>query len=81
MVLPDCAYEATRAYVESGMLAATQDYERGGMQLPTVVETAANAFFSKSGIGLGGGALLTVGNANLLLAHRHGATARRVRAQ
>ena len=69
VVLPDCAYEATRAYVESGMLAATQDYERGGMQLPTVVETAANAFFSKSGIGLGGGALLTVGNANLLLAH------------
>lgn len=69
VVLPDCAYEAARAYVESGMLAATHDYELGGMQLPRVVDTAANAFFAKAGIGLGGGALLTVGNANLLLAH------------
>jgi butyryl-CoA dehydrogenase len=69
VILPDCAHEAARAYVESGMLAATQDYEFGGMQLPTVVETAANAFYSRGGIGLGGGALLTVGNANLLMAH------------
>jgi butyryl-CoA dehydrogenase len=72
VVLPDCAYEAARAYRESGMLAATQDPEFGGMQLPVVVETAANAFFAKGGIGLGGGALLTVGNANLLLAHGTG---------
>ena len=69
VVLPDCAYETARAYVETGLLAATQDYAFGGMQLPTVVETAANAFFAKGGIGLGGGGLLTVGNANLLLAH------------
>ncbi len=39
------------------------------MQLPCVVEMAANAFFSKAGIGLGGGGLLTSGNANLLMAH------------
>jgi len=69
VVLPQCAYDAARAYVESGMLAATQDYDVGGMQLPYVVELAANAFFAKAGIGLGGGGMLTVGNANLLLAH------------
>jgi butyryl-CoA dehydrogenase len=34
-----------------------------------VVEMAANAFFSKAAIGLGGGGLLTSGNANLVMAH------------
>ena len=57
------------AYVESGMLAAAQDYEIGGMQLPCVVEMAANSFFSKAGIGIGGGGMLTSGNANLLMVH------------
>ena len=51
------------------MLAAAQDYELGGMQLPCVVDMAANSFFSKAGIGIGGGAMLTSGNANLLLVH------------
>jgi butyryl-CoA dehydrogenase len=69
VVLPRCAYDAARAYVESGMLAASQDYDIGGMQLPCVVEMAANAFFSKAGIGLGGGSMLTAGNAKLLMAH------------
>ena len=69
VILPQCAYDAARAYVDSGMLAATQDHDVGGMQLPYVVELAANAFFAKAGIGLGGGGMLTVGNANLLMAH------------
>jgi alkylation response protein AidB-like acyl-CoA dehydrogenase len=69
VVLPDAAYATARAYVESGMLAAAQDYDVGGMQLPYVVEMAANAMFWKGGISLGGGSLLTVGNANLLMAH------------
>jgi alkylation response protein AidB-like acyl-CoA dehydrogenase len=69
VILPQCAYDAARAYVDSGMLAATQDYDVGGMQLPYVLELAANAFFAKAGIGLGGGGMLTVGNANLLMAH------------
>ena len=68
-MLPQCSYEAARAYVESGMLAAAQDYELGGMQLPYVVDLAANVFFAKAGIGLGGGGMLTAGNANLLLVH------------
>ena len=69
VILPRCAHEAARAYVESGMLAAVQDYEMGGLQLPCVLEMAANAFFAKAGIALGGGYMLTVGNANLLIAH------------
>jgi alkylation response protein AidB-like acyl-CoA dehydrogenase len=69
VVLPAGARATAKAYVDSGMLAAAQDYAMGGMQLPCVVEMAANAFFAKAGIALGGGNLLTVGNANLLMAH------------
>ena len=39
------------------------------MQLPCVVEMAANAFFHKASIAMTGYALLTSGNANLLMAH------------
>jgi hypothetical protein len=66
VVLPQSSVDAALAYVESGMLAAAQDYEIGGMQLPCAVEMAANSFYSKAGIGVGGGMLLTSGNANLL---------------
>ena len=67
--VPEAAVAAARAYAESGMLAAAQDVEVGGMQLPCVVEMAAHAFFSKAGIGVGGAGMLTSGNANLLMAH------------
>ncbi|MEX8495044.1 acyl-CoA dehydrogenase [Sphaerotilus sp.] len=66
--LPASTKVASDAYVESGMLAAAQDYDLGGMQLPCVIEMAANSFFSKAGIGLGGH-MLTSGNANLLMVH------------
>jgi butyryl-CoA dehydrogenase len=39
------------------------------MQLPCVVEMAANAFFSKASVAMSGYAMLTSGNANLLMAH------------
>ncbi len=67
--LPRATHEALAAYVGSGMLAAAQDYEHGGMQLPCVVEMAANCFFSKASVAMGGYAMLTNGNANLLMAH------------
>lgn len=67
--LPEAAYTTAQAYRDTGLVAATQDYAMGGLQLPHVIEAAANAFFAKAGIGLGGGAMLTTGNANLLLAH------------
>ena len=67
--LPEASHIAAKAYAESGMLAAAQDYELGGMQLPCVVEMVANSFFSRAGIGIGGGGMLTSGNANLLMVH------------
>ena len=67
--LPEATREAVRAYAESGMLAAAQDQAIGGMQLPCVIEMAANAFFHKASIAMAGYALLTSGNANLLMAH------------
>jgi alkylation response protein AidB-like acyl-CoA dehydrogenase len=68
VILPRATHEAWQAYAESGMLAAAQSEEWGGMNLPYVVEAAANAFFARASVGISA-ALLTVGNANLLLAH------------
>ena len=68
VILPQATHNAWRAYAESGLLSAAQDYDIGGMQLPYTVELAANGFFSKASVGLGA-ALLTIGNANLLMVH------------
>ena len=42
--LPQATHDANKAYGKSGMLAATQDYDWGGMQLPHTVDFAANSF-------------------------------------
>jgi len=68
VILPQATHDAWAAYAGSGMLAAAQDYEIGGMQLPYSVEAAANAFFAKASASIGAG-MLTSGNANLLMAH------------
>lgn len=68
VILPQATHDARRAYAESGMLSAAQDYDMGGMQLPFVVESAANSFFAKASVSIGAN-LLTTGNANLLMAH------------
>jgi len=67
--LPAATLDAVNALVDSGMLAATKDYELGGMQLPCLIETAANAFISKANAHVGSYAVLTTCNANLLMAH------------
>ena len=68
VILPQATFDAQRAYAESGMLSAAQDYEMGGMQLPYSVEAAANAFFACASVSIGSG-MLTTGNANLLMTH------------
>lgn len=68
VILPQCTHDANRAYAESGMLSAVQDYDEGGMQLPCIVETAANSFFSMASASIGA-SLLTKANAGLLLVH------------
>ncbi len=68
VILPQATFEANRAYAESGMLSAAQDYDEGGMQLPCVIEAAANAFFAMASASIDS-SMLTKGNANLLLVH------------
>ncbi|HMS26575.1 MAG TPA: acyl-CoA dehydrogenase [Burkholderiaceae bacterium] len=68
VILPQATHDAHAAYVESGMLSAAQDYDLNGMQLPYVVEAAANAFFACASVSIGSH-MLTAGNAGLLLVH------------
>ena len=67
VVLPQATHDAHTAYVESGMLAAAQDYALGGMQLPYVMDAAANSFFAVASISISSN-LLTTGNANCIMA-------------
>ncbi len=68
VVLPQATHDAHKAYADSGMLSAAQDYGVGGMQLPYTIESAANAFFAHASVSIGSG-MLTTGNANLLMVH------------
>ena len=61
--------EAFAAFAEAGLLAAAQDYDFGGMQLPAVVDKACFAYVLAANVGSAGYPLLTAANANLLLAH------------
>ncbi len=58
---------ALKAFVEAGLMAAGQDYELGGMQLPCVVEKAGFAYFKGANVGTASYPFLTIGNANTLL--------------
>ena len=60
---------ALRAFADAGLIAATQDYARGGMQLPTSVEKAALAYLYAANVSTCAYPLLTMANARLLLAH------------
>jgi alkylation response protein AidB-like acyl-CoA dehydrogenase len=58
---------ALDAYAAAGLLAAGQDYELGGMQLPSVMEKAATAWFTAANVATSAYIFLTVANANTLL--------------
>src|SRR5579863_2392745 len=60
---------ALEALAATGLLAAQQDYSRGGMQLPLSVEKAGFAYLYAANVATTAFALLTIANANLLLAH------------
>ncbi|MEM8937562.1 MAG: acyl-CoA dehydrogenase [Pseudomonadota bacterium] len=57
---------ALAAYAEAGLFSAGFDEDIGGMQLPMIVQTAANGIFSCANISIQGYALLTAGAANML---------------
>jgi alkylation response protein AidB-like acyl-CoA dehydrogenase len=61
--------DALRVFCDAGLIAAGHDFEMGGMQLPAVVEKAAFAWFKAANVGTASYPFLTIGNANLLLAH------------
>lgn len=59
--------KALDAFAAAGLMAAGQDFERGGMQLPCLVEKAAFAWFKAANVGSAAYPFLTIGNANTLL--------------
>jgi alkylation response protein AidB-like acyl-CoA dehydrogenase len=67
-MIPDVA-PALAAAAETGLLSAAMDAEVGGLQLPHVVATACYSWFQAANPGSWAYAFLTIGNANLLLAH------------
>ena len=58
---------ALDVFSAAGLMAAGQDYERGGMQLPVVVEKAGFAYFKGANVGTSSYPFLTIGNSNTLL--------------
>ncbi|RZT10538.1 butyryl-CoA dehydrogenase [Duganella sp. CF402] len=58
---------ALDAFGAAGLMAAGQDYERGGMQLPSVVDKALAAWFTAANVGTAAYTFLTMSNANTLL--------------
>ena len=60
---------ALQAFADAGLIASTQDYAVGGMQLPMVVNMAGLSYFYAANVATSSYPLLTIGNANLLLAH------------
>ena len=60
---------ALEVYAKAGLMSGQLDEELGGMQLPNVVAKAAAAWFQAANPGTAAYPFLTVGNANLLVAH------------
>jgi alkylation response protein AidB-like acyl-CoA dehydrogenase len=58
---------ALKAFCEAGLMAAGQDYDFGGMQLPCLIEKAGFAYFKGANVGTSSYPFLTIGNANTLL--------------
>jgi alkylation response protein AidB-like acyl-CoA dehydrogenase len=69
VILPQTTVEAARAYAAAGLIAAAQDYDVGGMQLPCVIQMAGTSIFAKASLPLSAYAGLTRGNASLLMVH------------
>jgi alkylation response protein AidB-like acyl-CoA dehydrogenase len=57
---------ALKAFADAGLMAAGQDFDVGGMQLPCVVEKAGFAYFKGANVGTSSYPFLTIGNANTL---------------
>ncbi|MFW6869537.1 acyl-CoA dehydrogenase [Nocardioides sp. CPCC 206347] len=67
-IIPEVA-TALRAYADAGLISAAMDAEVGGVQVPHVIQQACFAWFAAANTATAGYAMLTMANANLLLAH------------
>jgi butyryl-CoA dehydrogenase len=67
-VIPEVA-AAIAAFNASGLISGAMDESVGGLQLPHVVHRACFLWFQAANIGTSSYPLLTMANANLLLAH------------
>lgn len=67
-MIPDIK-EGVDAVISTGLAAAAADFELGGMQLPGIVTSAANAYLNAAGGVAMGYTGLTNANANLIQAH------------
>jgi butyryl-CoA dehydrogenase len=61
--------QALEVFAQTGLIASSMDASVGGMQLPGVVAGACFAWFQAANVGTSSYPFLTIGNANLLLAH------------
>jgi alkylation response protein AidB-like acyl-CoA dehydrogenase len=61
--------EALKVFAEAGLIAGQFDESLGGMQLPAVLVRASMAWFQAANASTSSYPFLTVGNANLLVAH------------
>ncbi len=69
VILPAAIKTAIDTFNAAGLIAAAQDEALGGMQLPTVIDKAMMAHFLAANCATAAYPFLTIGNANLLLAH------------
>jgi alkylation response protein AidB-like acyl-CoA dehydrogenase len=69
IVSPAPLASALAAFSDAGLMAAAQDAAMGGMQLPHVVSTACFAWFQGASCAAAAYPMLTMANANLLIAH------------
>ncbi len=60
---------AIDAFSAAGLIAAQHDFDLGGMQLPTIIANACMAYFMGANVATAAYPFLTIGNANLILAH------------
>ncbi|WP_308281126.1 acyl-CoA dehydrogenase [Pimelobacter sp. 30-1] len=67
-IIPEVA-TALKAFADAGLIGASMDAEAGGVQLPRVVQQACFAWFQAANVSTSGYPMLTMANANLLLAH------------
>ncbi|RKP55804.1 acyl-CoA dehydrogenase [Pararobbsia silviterrae] len=64
-IIPEVKH-ALDAYSGTGLLAASKDFERGGMQLPSVVANACLSLFKSANIATSSYVMLTMANANVI---------------